>query len=569
MIKVNFDTYSRYKTDSLYQWDLNQEMQVHGLDLAAAPEVHFSNSSMGRAIVRQATLSGGVIRVDIPNSLLQEPLRVHAHIGTYVGRTFKTIELVEIPVIPRKRPDDYQIEDSDGELYSFKALENALVNKADVSEVTAGAAALNSRIDNIVAHNNDTDGNTELLDIRTGADGTVYTSAGGSVRAQVQKIQNSFNIELTKNIFNPNTIREGQSVSVNDGKYYANAGTFSSDYIPVIGGKIYGLFMELAGNIVSLSAQAGAVYNANKEYIETVSFVYSSTDANDITLPDDAAFLVLSISSSHIDKVDNIMLCEGIGAIPTSIIKYKETVLLVNSDYIRQKNFDKSIKELSSGRLSGYTWGAIGDSITARSTLGAETKNYTDYVSENLGLTLENYGVSGTGFIHGAESYANRLEDTLSTNCDIITLFGSFNDPQDTELQSGNILIGDPADPSDANTLCGAINKVLDIIFTKNPLCKVIIFSSIPWGEYWNRYTNTNATDKIDRYNNALAEVAKRRGVMFEDFTNESNMRPWDDNFCSSYYLPGDRTHPNTNGHRDFIAPYVESAILKIMRKYN
>lgn len=180
MIKANFKAYSTYVTDSLHQWDINQDLEVTGLNITTAPEVHFSNSNMKGAIVRQATLKSGVVSVKIPNSLLQEPFRIFAHIGIYEGDTFKVIELVEIPVNPRKRPEDYQITDTDEELYSFKRLENQLANKATTAQVA-----------NIIAHNNDTNGNTELVDVRTGADNKVYASAGEAVRAQVEAIKNN------------------------------------------------------------------------------------------------------------------------------------------------------------------------------------------------------------------------------------------------------------------------------------------------------------------------------------------------------------------------------------------
>lgn len=128
MIKANFNTYASYVTDSLHQWDLNQVLKVTGLNLSVKPEVHFSNSKMNGAIVRQANMTNHVVEVDIPNSLLQDPLTINAHIGIYEGDTFKVIELVQIPVIPRKRPYDYQIEDSDEEIYSFKELKNMIQN---------------------------------------------------------------------------------------------------------------------------------------------------------------------------------------------------------------------------------------------------------------------------------------------------------------------------------------------------------------------------------------------------------------------------------------------------------
>ena len=181
MIKANFKAYSTYQTDSLHQWDINQVLEVTGLNLTTAPEVHFSNSNMKNAIVRQSTLKNGAVSVKIPNSLLQEPFRIFAHIGIYEGDTFKVVELVEIPVNPRKRPEDYQIEDTDEELYSFKRLENLLANKADTEKV-------NARIDNIIAQNNPTNGNSELIDLRTGADGKAYGSAGTAVRTQFKHL---------------------------------------------------------------------------------------------------------------------------------------------------------------------------------------------------------------------------------------------------------------------------------------------------------------------------------------------------------------------------------------------
>lgn len=204
MVKATFSTYASYVTDSLYQWDLNQVLSVTGLNLPVAPEVHFSNAVMDKAIVRQATKVNDVVNVSIPNSLLQEPLRIHAHIGIYEGSTFKVVEKVEIPVIARKRPGDYRIQDNDEEIYSFRALEN--------------------RIDNIVANNNDTEGNSELVDIRTDIDGNVHDSAGAAVRKQISDLLTGVstadmfldNQLRSYNLNNPDTFTPGCFLSTND-----------------------------------------------------------------------------------------------------------------------------------------------------------------------------------------------------------------------------------------------------------------------------------------------------------------------------------------------------------------
>lgn len=200
MIKANFNAYNSYVTDSLYQWDKDQTLRVSGVNIAVAPEIHFTNIEMDRAIVRQGELKDGIISVKIPNSLLQSIQDIKVYIGVWEGSTFTTIETVVIPVIMRDKPEDYVLEVNDEEYYSFSRLENEIANMVTLAGFNAQVAkteaeiktkeeALKAQIANIIAHNNDTDGNTELLDIRTGADGTVYPSAGDAVRGQVSDLK--------------------------------------------------------------------------------------------------------------------------------------------------------------------------------------------------------------------------------------------------------------------------------------------------------------------------------------------------------------------------------------------
>lgn len=226
MIKANFNTYNNYVTDSLYQWDLNQDLIINGLNLSVAPEIHFANANMDRAIVRQSTLSSGVVTVRIPNSLLQEALTIKAYVGVYEDDTFKVIETIEIPVIAKTRPSDYALTDTDEEIYSFNKLENEIANakkniadqcddnlvamKASIAKETK---TLSAQVANIVAHNNDTEGNTELLDMRVDYEGNTHASAGEAVRYQTNKL--SEEIEGVKaNLYN----NEEVSDVANNGK---------------------------------------------------------------------------------------------------------------------------------------------------------------------------------------------------------------------------------------------------------------------------------------------------------------------------------------------------------------
>ena len=138
-----------YTVEPLYQWDVNQGLVIYGLSLASVPEVHFANTLMGKAIVRQSTMDeAGVISVEVPNSLLQKPYTIQTYICTYEGDSFETQYKLEIPVKPRSKPEDYTLED-DSEVYSFNALENQVANALYVFDVKAAEVDVkyNSAVD--------------------------------------------------------------------------------------------------------------------------------------------------------------------------------------------------------------------------------------------------------------------------------------------------------------------------------------------------------------------------------------------------------------------------------------
>ena len=122
-------TNNRYTVDSLYQWDLNQDLVIHGLSLPSIPEIHFTNDAMNGAIVIQSTMDdSGVITAKIPNSLLQKPYTIKVYVCIYEGDTFESLYSMDIPVKARKKPLDYSFEDNVDELYSYNALDNKIDN---------------------------------------------------------------------------------------------------------------------------------------------------------------------------------------------------------------------------------------------------------------------------------------------------------------------------------------------------------------------------------------------------------------------------------------------------------
>lgn len=106
MIKVSFSPNEKVKiTESLYQWDFGQKLEIESADLPSVFEVHFSCNGMSEAVI--VPCGGGNSKiVDIPDVCLEQPSAITAWV--YVvgddGARGSTQKTITIPVSARMRP---------------------------------------------------------------------------------------------------------------------------------------------------------------------------------------------------------------------------------------------------------------------------------------------------------------------------------------------------------------------------------------------------------------------------------------------------------------------------------
>lgn len=205
MIRAFFKGYNNFEVDSVHQWDLNRTLYIEGLGLDKAPKILFANSKSMTAAQVTSVLESGKVVCPIPNALLTEAYPITAYIKVTEGSETRTIEKLKIPVVATKKPADYEYIENVS-VIDYQEIMNAIELKEDKatvasirsyleSDISKKAAqtdfnTLKSRVDNLASlPSGSTSGDAELTDIRVGADGTQYSSAGEAVREQVGDIK--------------------------------------------------------------------------------------------------------------------------------------------------------------------------------------------------------------------------------------------------------------------------------------------------------------------------------------------------------------------------------------------
>lgn len=236
---------------------------------------------------------------------------------------------------------------------------------------------------------------------------------------------------------------------------------------------------------------------------------------------------------------------------------------------------EKAISIKSNLPLSGKKWTAIGDSWTQIHS--DKNQSYVDYVSQITGVTAQNAGAGGTGYVTGGPDNWNNqfFKRSIDANANLVTVFGSFNDAYDSNFKFGKQ--GD----TDTNTLWGALKATLDHIYSLNFDAQVGVIAPGPWGAINqhldatikmstlgthsdSKVNDMSIVDFAEKYVQILQDFAKLNSLPFLDLYHYSGLRPWDSTFINKYYHgtnDTDTTHPNSEAMKKFIAPKVAEFI--------
>lgn len=265
------------KDGTLWQWDIGRKMIVTLEEGSTIDKVQFYNGIGENAYpATSIEIVNGEILAGIPNSLLCYANNLTVYLMTTDEDGVKTQEQITLVVNKRAKPEDYIF--TDDEFHTYKAYDERLqyleknvvlperlesVVDQEIEEVvpewarsampdvslTQGGkaaeaakvgneisslkakdnsllqeiAAERARINNLVANSGtQTEGNAELIDIRVGADGVIYPTAGEAVRMQaraLEGIQN--NIVSVMNLSDTNLFKDFES-----GTFYEVTGGF-------------------------------------------------------------------------------------------------------------------------------------------------------------------------------------------------------------------------------------------------------------------------------------------------------------------------------------------------------
>lgn len=423
-------------------------------------------------------------------------------------------EMIEFDAeeIDRKIDEMIEVYDDEEVEVEFPSLHNDVERiKGEINEISESleqnTQQLNNRIDTIIANNNTTDGNSELVDIRIGYDGTIYQSAGECTRNIDGKISTFAELKgknTSSNMYNQATSKNG---TLNmSGVFSADESSayICSDYIKLIQGQSYAFsYSHSTLGRYYLNFSRFVIYDLNKTVLGQTTSDSNITNIVDITVNHNGGKYTLVVPKIDIyirfqigANLNEIMVKNGTDNIyePYEEVSY---VFGIKDSIIDEVNLTSNVREKLNKTIEiprekfYYTIHrngiCIGDSLTEgyhTSTDIDVNRSYPSYLSRLTNWEITNAGQSG---ISTSGWYNAHISKYNYAKYDFAIIYlgtnGGLTDTlaQDTSFENYKDY---------ANTETGCYCKIIETILEQNPKCKIYIIR-------WNGTVTSNVTIQI------------------------------------------------------------------------
>lgn len=142
MVRANFTDGNNYtEAPGLTQWDYGQVLEIHGLDLPKAVEIHFAiYDCPDDAIIRIGNTVDKITRAAIPEKIMEQSQCAVAYVYVSDTQSGETVRTVYMPMIPRQKPEAFDAPE-DAELFKETIeMVNAAADRAELAKSDAETA---------------------------------------------------------------------------------------------------------------------------------------------------------------------------------------------------------------------------------------------------------------------------------------------------------------------------------------------------------------------------------------------------------------------------------------------